>query len=163
MGDRVRGHLLAGVRPNRVAMAALSAGAVLTLTLVACGENASPYLTSISGATDQSTAENAVRGFFNELVKGDYRGAESYVDPSEQVAYEQAVQAAKSYSVQITSFQIVAFDTPGGSTGTVGVKVDGQTCVNGTCKPISTAADKSASIPVTQVKNLWYLTGVSTP
>lgn len=144
-------------------MAALSAGVLLTLTIGACGETASPYLTSISGATDQSSAENAVRGFFNELAKGDYRGAASYVDPSEQVTYEQALQGAKNYSVQITSFQIVAFDTPGGSTGTVGVKVDGQTCVNGSCKPIATTADKSASIPVTQIKNLWYLTGVSTP
>lgn len=105
-----------------------------------------------------------MRGFFNELVRGDYRASESYVDPSEQQTYAAAVQSAqgKNYSVQVTSFQIVAFD-PGGSGGNVGVKVDGQTCVSGKCNPISTAADHSASIPVTQVNNLWYLTGVSAP
>ncbi|MBV8528698.1 MAG: DUF4878 domain-containing protein [Candidatus Dormibacteraeota bacterium] len=165
MGDRVRGHLLALVRPNRAAMAALSAGVFLASTIVACGDTTSPYLTSISGATDQSTPQNAVRGFFNELVKGDYRGAQSYVNPSEQQTYAAAVQSAsgKNYTVQITSFRIVAFDTPGGSTGNVGVKVDGQTCVSGKCNPISTTADNSASIPVTQVNNQWYLTGVSAP
>ena len=106
-----------------------------------------------------------MRGFFNELVRGDYRGAETYVDPSEQQAYAAALQTAqgKQYSVQITSFQVVAFDTPGGSSGSVGVKVDGQTCLNGKCSPISSAADNSASIPVTSVNNMWYLTGVSAP
>lgn len=132
--------------------------------MVACGDTTSPYLTNISGATDQSTPQNAVRGFFNELVRADYRAAESYVDPSEQQTYAAAVQSAqgKQYSVQITSFQIVAFD-PSGSGGNVGVKVEGQTCVSGKCSPISTAADHSASIPVTSVNNVWYLTGVSTP
>ena len=146
-------------------MAALSAGVFLVSTAVACGETTSPYLTSISGATDQSTPQNAVRGFFNELVRGDYRGAETYVNPIEQQAYAAAVQSAQSkqYSVQIRSFQIVAFDTPGGSSGNVGVKVDGQTCVSGKCSPISSAADNSSSIPVTSVNNQWYLTGVSTP
>ena len=132
-------------------------------TLAACGDSTSPYLTSISGATTQDTAQNAVRGFFNELVRGDYRGAQSYVNPPEQQKYATAIQSAKNYAVQITSFQIVAFDTPGGSTGTVGIKVGGQTCAGGTCNPISSAADSSAAIPVTQVNNLWYLTGVSTP
>ena len=138
---------------------------VVVGALAACGDTTSPYLTSISGATDQSSPQNAVRGFFNELVRGDYRGAETYVDPSQQQAYAAAVQSAqgKQYSVQIKSFQIVAFDTPGGSSGTVGVKVDGQTCLSGKCTPISTAADTSASIPVTSANNLWYLTGVSTP
>ena len=165
MGDRVRGHLLARVRANRAAVAALSAGVVLISTVVACGDTTSPYLTSISGATDQSTPQNAVRGFFNELVKGDYRAAESYVDPTEQQTYAAAVQSAqgKQYSVQIRSFQIVAFDTPGGSSGNVGVKVDGQTCLSGKCSPISSAADNSSSIPVMSVNNQWYLTGVSTP
>lgn len=165
VGDRVRGHLLARARANRAAVAALSAGAFLVSTVVACGDTTSPYLTSISGATDQSTPQNAVRGFFNELVRGDYRAAGTYVDPSEQQTYIAALQAAqgKNYSVQIRSFQIVAFDTPGGSTGNVGVKVDGQTCVSGKCSPISSAADNSSSIPVTQVKNQWYLMGVSTP
>ena len=146
-------------------MAAVSAGAFLISTAVACGETASPYLTSISGATDQSTPQNAVRGFFNELVRGDYRGAQTYVNPTEQQAYATAVQSAqgKQYMVQITSFQIVAFDTPGGSSGNVGVKIVGQTCVSGKCSPISSAADNSASIPVTQTNNQWYLTGVSTP
>lgn len=165
MGDRVRGHLLARARANRAAIAALAAGAFLASTVVACGDTTSPYLTSISGATDQSTPQNAVRGFFNELVRGDYRGAESYVDPTEQQTYAAAVQSAqgKNYSVQIRSFQVVAFDTPGGASGTVGVKIDGQTCLSGKCSPISSAADNSSSIPVTSVNNQWYLTGVSTP
>ena len=165
MGDRVRGHLLARARANRGALTALSAGAFLVSTAVACGETPSPYLTSISGATDQSTPQNAVRGFFNELVRGDYRGAQTYVDPTEQQVYAAAVQTAqgKQYAVQITSFQIVAFDTPGGSSGNVGVKIDGQTCLSGKCSPISSAADMSASIPVTSVNGQWFLTGVSTP
>lgn len=150
------------MRANPAALAALSAGALLVLTIAACGETPSPYLTSISGGTDQSTPENAVRGFFNELVKGDVRAAESYVDPSEQQAYAAAVQSAKQYSVQIKSFQVVAFD-PSGSGGNVGVQVDGQTCVSGKCNPISSTADNSASIPVTSVNNIWYLTGVSAP
>lgn len=150
------------MRANRAAMAALSAGALLVLTIAACGETPSPYLTSISGGTDQSTPQNAVRGFFNELVKGDVRAAESYVDPREQQTYAAAVQSAKQYSVQIRSFQVVAFD-PSGSGGNVGVQVDGQTCVSGKCKPISSAADNSASIPVTSVNNVWYLTSVSAP
>lgn len=146
-------------------MAALSAGVFLVSTGVACGETTSPYLTSIPGATDQSTPQNAVRGFFNELVRGDYRAAATYVDPTEQQTYVAAAQSAqgKNYSVQIRSFQIVAFDTPGGSTGNVGVKVDGQTCLSGKCNPISSAADNSSSVPVIQVNNQWYLTGVSTP
>ena len=165
MGDRVRGHLLARARANRGALAALSAGAFLVSTAVACGETPSPYVTSISGATDQSTPQNAVRGFFNELVRGDYRASESYVDPAERQTYANAVQAAqgKNYSVQVQSFQVVAFDTPGGSSGTVGVKVNGQTCLNGKCTPISTAADNSTSIPVTSVNNQWFVTGVSVP
>lgn len=150
---------------HRASGAATVTAVLLAAGLAACGDTASPYLTSISGATDQSTPQNAVRGFFNELVRGDYRGAQSYVDPTEQQAYAAAIQSAqgKNYTVQITSFQIVAFDTPGGATGNVGVKVDGQTCVSGKCSPISSAADKSASIPVTSVSNQWYLTGVSAP
>ena len=166
MSDRVRrGYLPARLSANRAAAAALCAGVVLVGAVAACGDTTSPYLTSISGATDQSSPQNAVRGFFNELVRGDYRGAETYVDPSQQQAYAAAVQSAQSkqYSVQIKSFQIVAFDTPGGSSGTVGVKVDGQTCTSGKCTPISSAADTSASFPVTLVNNQWYLTGVSTP
>lgn len=146
-------------------MAALSAGVFLVSTVVACGDTTSPYLTSISGGTDQSSPQNAVRGFFNELVRGDYRAAGTYVDPTDQQTYITAVQSAqgKNYSVQIRSFQIVAFDTPGGASGNVGVKVDGQTCLSGKCTPISSAADNSSSVPVIQVNNQWYLTGVSTP
>ena len=146
-------------------MAALSAGVFLVSTVVACGDTTSPYLTSVSGGTDQSSPQNAVRGFFNELVRGDYRAAGTYVDPTEQQTYVTAVQSAqsKNYSVQIKSFQIVAFDTPGGASGNVGVKVDGQTCLSGKCTPISSAADNSSSVPVIQVNNQWYLTGVSTP
>lgn len=165
MSDRVRQiDQLTRVRVNRAA-AALCTGGVLVAALAACGDTTSPYLTSISGATDQSTPQNAVRGFFNELVRGEYRGAETYVDPTQQQTYAAALQSAqgKSYSVQIKSFQIVAFDTPGGSSGNVGVKIDGQTCVSGKCSPISSAADNSSSIPVISVNNLWYLTGVSTP
>ena len=166
MGDQgLQVHPRARVRAHRAALAAAVCGVFLVAALAACGENASPYLTSISGNTGQDTPQNAVRGFFNELIRGDYRAAESYVDPSERQTYANAVQAAqsKNYSVQIQSFQVVAFDTPGGSSGTVGVKVNGQTCLNGKCTPISTAADSSTSIPVTSVNNQWFVTGVSVP
>lgn len=166
MGDPGRRvHLLARIRAHRTVVAGVAASAFLVAALAACGESGPSYLTSISGATGQDTPQNAVRGFFNELVRGDYRGAESYVDPTQRQAYANAIQSAqgKQYSVQIQSFQVVAFDTPGGTTGTVGVKVNGQTCLSGKCSPISTAADNSVSIPVTSVNNQWYLTNVAAP
>jgi hypothetical protein len=139
-------------------------GTLLIATLAACGGNESPYLTSISGAKDQTTPQNAVRGFFDELVRGDYRAAESFVDPSERQTYTNAIQTAqgKQYSVQIQSFQVVAFDVTQ-SGGTVGVKVNGQTCLIGKCTPISESADGSVSVPVTFVNNQWYVTQVSAP
>lgn len=157
-------HLHARVRANWAAAAALATGVVVVTTAVACGETPSPYVTSISGAKGQDTPQNAVRGFFDELVRGDYRAAESYVDPTQRQAYTDAIQKAqgKNYAVQIQDFSVVAFDqTPTG--GLVGVKVTGQTCLNGRCTPISTAADNSTSLPVTSVNNQWYLTNVSAP
>lgn len=164
MGDQGRRpHLLARLRAHLAAAAAVSAGVFLISALVACGESGSTYLTSISGATGQDTPQNAVRGFFDELVRGDYRASESYVDPTERQAYADGIQAIQTkYSVQIQSFQVVAFDGDQ-SAGTVGVKVNGQTCLRGKCSPISQAADGTASIPVTFAFNKWYVTNVSAP
>jgi len=134
---------------------------LIVSAMAACGEQGPTYLTSIDGAKGQDTPQNAVRGFYNELVSGDYRAAESYVDPTERQAYATAIQAAqnKGYAVQIQDFKVVAFDTtPTG--GNVGVKVTGQTCVNNKCTPLSTAVDNSTSVAVISVNNQWYVSNV---
>jgi hypothetical protein len=157
------GHPSARLRARRTAAAAACTGVFLA-TLVACGENGPSYLTSIAGATGQDTPQNAVRGFFDELVRGDYRASESYVDPTERQSYANGIQSipAGQYSVQIQSFRVVAFDGDQ-SGGTVGVKVTGQSCLRGKCSPLSQAADGTASIPVTFANNQWYVTDVSAP
>lgn len=157
-------QVLARLRAPQGAAAAAAAGVFLVSTVVACGESGPAYLTSIPGATTQDTPQNAVRGFFNALVGGDLRAAESYVDPAERQTYANAIQAAqnKKYAVQITSFAVTAFDGDN-SSGVVGIKVDGQTCLNGKCTAITNTADKSASVPVTSSGGSWYLTQVSGP
>ncbi|HEX6539557.1 MAG TPA: hypothetical protein VF155_10290 [Candidatus Dormibacteraeota bacterium] len=152
------------MRAHRGAAAAVSAGVFLVSTVVACGETGPTYLTSISGATTQDTPQNAVRGYFNALVGGDLRAAESYVDAADRQAYANAIQSAqtKKYVVQITSFAVTAFDGDS-SSGVVGIKVDGQTCLSGKCTAITNTADKSASVPVSFSGGSWYLTQVSLP
>jgi hypothetical protein len=144
---------------------------VLSALVAACGGSSAPsatpspaYLTSIPGAKGHDTPQNAVRGFFDSLVRNDIPGAALYVDTSERQSFTTGFQATrgKQYSLQIRDFQVFGF-TGNQTAGTVQLKVDGQACLSGKCTQISANPDSSASIPVAKDSNQWFLTDVSPP